>query len=248
MSMFTLAISCLTTSNLPWFMDLTFPVPISIVLYNIGLYFSPVTSTTGCCFCFGSISSFFLELLLHQSTVAYWHLPTWGVHLSMFYLFAFSYSSWVLKSRILVCHFPPHLVPPTLQQATTDPHLRWRHLDTQGNSGSVLLWGSLLHSLGSWCTQGFVCVLQESVSQVLCKVWWLCFGLMVTYFKRAYAIPRSTAPRAPAPAAGYCWPIPPQETLKHSKAGLAHSLWVLLVCTRFCLSPPSISGRYGVWF
>ena len=27
MSMFTLAISCLTTSNLPWFMDLTFQVP-----------------------------------------------------------------------------------------------------------------------------------------------------------------------------------------------------------------------------
>ena len=27
MSMFTLAISCLTTSNLPWFVDLTFQVP-----------------------------------------------------------------------------------------------------------------------------------------------------------------------------------------------------------------------------
>ena len=33
---------------------------------------SPVTSTTGCCFCFGSISSFFLELFLHWSPVAYW--------------------------------------------------------------------------------------------------------------------------------------------------------------------------------
>ena len=32
--MFTLAISCLTTSNLPWFMDLTFQV--SIALYSIG--------------------------------------------------------------------------------------------------------------------------------------------------------------------------------------------------------------------
>ena len=29
-------------------------------------------STTGCCFCFGSISSFFLELLLYWSPVAYW--------------------------------------------------------------------------------------------------------------------------------------------------------------------------------
>ena len=33
---------------------------------------SPVTSTTGCCFCFGSVSSFFLELFLHWSSVAYW--------------------------------------------------------------------------------------------------------------------------------------------------------------------------------
>ena len=38
-SMFTLAISCLTTPNLPWFMDLTFQVPIQYFLYSIRLYF-----------------------------------------------------------------------------------------------------------------------------------------------------------------------------------------------------------------
>ena len=32
----------------------------------------PVISTTGWCFCFGSVSSFFLELFLHWSPVAYW--------------------------------------------------------------------------------------------------------------------------------------------------------------------------------
>ena len=32
--------------------------------------------------------------------------------------------------------------------------------------------GSLLLSPGSWCVQGFVCALQESVSPVLCKFWW----------------------------------------------------------------------------
>ena len=32
---------------------------------------SPVTSTTGCCFCFGSVSSFLLKLFLHSSPVAY---------------------------------------------------------------------------------------------------------------------------------------------------------------------------------
>ena len=36
---------------------------------------------------------------------------------------------------------------------------------------------------------------------------------MVTSSKKAYAIPRSAAPRAPAPAAGHCWPTPLQETL-----------------------------------
>ena len=41
-------------------------------------------------------------------------------------------------------------------------------------------------------------------------------GLTATSSKKAYAIPRSAAPRAPAPVAGYCWPVPPQETLKHS--------------------------------
>ena len=73
MSMFTLDMSCLTTSNLPWFMDLTFQVPVQYCsLQHWTLLPSPVTSTTGCCFCFGSISSFFLKLCLHWSPVAYW--------------------------------------------------------------------------------------------------------------------------------------------------------------------------------
>ena len=73
MSTFTLAISCLTTSNLPWFMDLTFHVPLQYCsLQHRTLLLSPVTSTTGYCFCFGSMPSFFLELFLHWSPVAYW--------------------------------------------------------------------------------------------------------------------------------------------------------------------------------
>ena len=71
--MLTLAISYLTTSNLPWFMDLTFQVPMQYCsLQHQTLLPSPVTSTTGCCVCFGSISSFFLELFLHWSPAAYW--------------------------------------------------------------------------------------------------------------------------------------------------------------------------------
>ena len=44
---------------------------------------SPVTSTTGCCFCFGSVSSFFVELFLHWSPVAYWAPTDLGIHLSV---------------------------------------------------------------------------------------------------------------------------------------------------------------------
>ena len=82
MLMFTLALSYLTTSNLPWFMDLTFQVPMQYCSLQhrtflphpqLGVFaLAPATSTTGCWFCFGCISSFFLELFLHWSPVAYW--------------------------------------------------------------------------------------------------------------------------------------------------------------------------------
>ena len=65
--------SYLTTSNLPWFMDLTFQVPMQYCcLQHRTLLLSPVTSITGHCICFGSVSSFFLELFLHFYPAAYW--------------------------------------------------------------------------------------------------------------------------------------------------------------------------------
>ena len=45
-----------------------------------------------------------------------------------------------------------------------------------GKSGPVSV-GSHLLSPGSWCTQSFVCALQESVSPVLCKFWGLYVGV-----------------------------------------------------------------------
>ena len=57
-------------------MDLTFQVPMQYCsLQHQTLLLSPVPSTTGYCFFFGSIPSFFLELFLHWSPVAYW-VPT----------------------------------------------------------------------------------------------------------------------------------------------------------------------------
>ena len=105
--MFTLLISCLTTSNLPWFMDLTFQVPMQYCsLQHQTLLPWPVTSTTGCCFCFVSVSSFFLELFLHWSPVAYWAPTDLGVPLSVSYHSAFSYCSWGSQSNNteVVCH------------------------------------------------------------------------------------------------------------------------------------------------
>ena len=73
MSLFTLTISCLTTSNLLWLMNLTFQVPMQYCsLQHQTLHPSPITSTTGRCFHFGSASSFFLELFLQSSPGAYW--------------------------------------------------------------------------------------------------------------------------------------------------------------------------------
>ena len=70
-------------------------------------------------------------------------------------------------------------------------------------------------------------------------------GFKETSSKRAYAITRSAAPKAPAPAAVRCSPKVPQETLKHSSVSVSvGSLGP--GAYKVCLSPLSISGRYGV--
>ena len=107
MSMLTLAISCLTTSNLLWFMDLTFQVPMQYgSLQHWIMLLSWVPSTTGCCFCFGSIPSFFLELFLHWSPVAYCAPTKLGSSPFSVLFFAFSCSSWGSrgKNTDVACH------------------------------------------------------------------------------------------------------------------------------------------------
>ena len=100
--MFTLATSCLTTSHLSWYMDLTFHVPMQYwSLQHWTLLQSPVTSTTECCFCFSSVPSFFLELFLHCYPVPYWAPTDLGAHLSVSYFLPFHTVHGVLKARIL---------------------------------------------------------------------------------------------------------------------------------------------------
>ena len=79
-------------------------------------------------------------------------------------------------------------------------------LETPGHSQVSLgqsLVGSLLLSPGSWCTR-FCCALQESISLSCVSSGGSMVGIMTTSSKRVYAIPRSAAPRAPAPVTGHC--------------------------------------------
>ena len=129
MSMFTLVISCLTTSNLPWFMDLTFQVPMQYCsLQHRTLLLSPVPFTTGCCFCFGSIPSFLLEVFLHWSPVAYWAPTSLGS--SSFSILSFCLLNTVhgvLKARILKWFAIPSPVDHILSDLSTMTCLGWPH-------------------------------------------------------------------------------------------------------------------------
>ena len=100
-----------------------------------------------------------------------------------------------------------------------------------GKSGQSLV-GSLLLSPGSCWAQGSVCALQESISQSFVSSGGSMMRLMTTSSRRAYVIPRSAAPRAPAPAAGHCWPTPHRRGSNTMLSQSLRGLWVL-VHTRF---------------
>ena len=88
----------------------------------------------------------------------------------------------------------------TLQQATTDPRLHQRLLDTHGQVWVSLLWGHCSFLLGPGARK-VLFVPSKSLFPLSCvSSGGSMVGLTVTSSKRAYAIPRSTAPRAPAPA------------------------------------------------
>ena len=107
-------------------MDLTFQVPMQYCsLQHQTLLPSPVTSTTGCCFRFGSVSSFFLELFLHCSPVACW-APT-NLEGSSFSVLSFclSYYSWGSQGKNIeeVFHSLPQWT--SLSELSTMIHPSW---------------------------------------------------------------------------------------------------------------------------
>ena len=107
-------------------------------------------------------------------------------------------------------------------------------LETPGHLRTSLgqsLVRSLLLSPGSWCAQGSVCVFQESISQSCVSSGHSVVGLMAISSKRAYAIPKSAAPRAPASWQSIADPFLHRRC---SNTVLSQPLWDLwvLVCTR----------------
>ena len=101
-------------------------------------------------------------------------------------------------------HAMPHSVPSTPQQATANPCLRWRLLNTHRQVWVSLLWGhcSLLLGLG---VHKLLFVPSKSLfPQSFLSSGGSIVGLPAISSKRAYAISSSTAPRAPAPAAVRC--------------------------------------------
>ena len=97
--------------------------------------------------------------------------------------------------------------------------------ETPGHSQASLsqsLVESLLLSPGSWCTQGFVCALQVSVSPILCKIWQLCGGVNGDLLQEGLCHTQVDCTQSPCPCSSPL--LSPQETLRHSSG---QSLWGL---------------------
>ena len=120
--------------------------------------------------------------------------------------------------------------------------------ETPGHSRASLgqsLVGSLLLSPGSWCTEGSVCALQESVSPVLCKFWRLYGGVNGNLLQEGLCHTQVCCTQSPCPCGRpllTCTSPEDTQTLK-GRSGSVSVGSLGPVCTRFCLSPPSISVR-----
>ena len=97
-----------------------------------------------------------------------------------------------------------HSVPPTLHQTTADPRLLWRLLDTHGQVWVSFLCEHCSFLLGPGAHKVLLVPSKCLFPQSCVSSGGFLVGLMATSSKRAYAIPRSTEPRAPAPVAGHC--------------------------------------------
>ena len=122
-------------------------------------------------------------------------------------------------------HTLPQSVPLTLQLATADPRLCPRLLDTHRQVWASLLWGHCSFLLRPGVHKVLFVPSKSVFPQSYVSFGSFMVGLMVTSSKRVYAIPRSTAPRAPVPAAVHCLPIlHRRHSDTHHRSWWAHGL------------------------
>ena len=110
----------------------------------------------------------------------------------------------IMATSLKRSHALSRSVLPTLHQATADPCLRQRLLDTHGQVWVSPLWGHCSFLLGPGVHK-VLCVPSQSLFPQSC----VSSGdslveLMETSSKRNYGIPRSDAPSICSPAAGHC--------------------------------------------
>ena len=87
--------------------------------------------------------------------------------------------------------------------------------------------GSLLLSPGSWCAQGSVCALPESVSPVLCKFWCFYSGINGDLLQEGLCHSQICCTQSPCPCP-CSRPLPPQETLRYSSGSVPVD-WVCIL-------------------
>ena len=122
-------------------------------------------------------------------------------------------------------------VLPTLHQATADPCLHQRLLDTHWQVWVSLFWGHCSFLLDPGTHKVLFVPSKSLFPQSYVSSGGSMMGLMVASSKRAYAIPRSAAPRAPAPRQATA---DPYLRRRHSNTQrlVWLSLWEVSWCTQ----------------
>ena len=159
------------------------------------------------------------------------------------------------EDNVNLLHALLHSVPLILLQATTDPHLCQRFLDTHRQVWVSVLWGQCSFLLGPGVQKVLFLPFKTQFPQSCVSSGGSVERLMMCFSKRAYATARSAALKTPTPEAGHCWPIPPQETLKHSvprhyqkDQGLSGSPTVGMILSLISIWDPPGHGKLATHF
>ena len=110
------------------------------------------------------------------------------------------------KVPCMHCHTqcPRPCSRPLPTHASAHPHLHQSLLDTHGQVCVSLFWGHCSFLLGPGVQKLLFVPLKSLFPQSCLSSGGSMVGLMATSSKKAYAIPRSVAPRAPASVASHC--------------------------------------------